>query len=73
MVAFCHECSQSLPFADLVISDGKEEPAPGYECPHCHQTANPEAPSGDENEDGTEGEIGPGEFVIKDGSFLDSE
>lgn len=40
MVAFCHECNQSLPYADTIIVDGREEPAPGFVCPSCEKQAN---------------------------------
>lgn len=42
MVAFCDECNQSLPYADLVIENGKEKPAPGVICPNCEQVAGQE-------------------------------
>ncbi len=72
MVAFCHECSQSLPFADLVISDGEEKAAPGYECPHCNQPANPES-AGEETSPKEDREDLPDELVIKDGQLEQSQ
>jgi len=68
MVAFCDECSQSLPFADLIISDGQEKPAPGYICPHCDNPANNQT-SGS-GPDGEPDVSLPDELVVKDGEVL---
>lgn len=42
MVAFCCKCNHSLPFADVHIIDGEEQPLAEYECPHCGEQAGEE-------------------------------
>ncbi len=41
MVEFCTVCGTSLPKGDLTIKGGKIFTSPDYDCPSCHQAANP--------------------------------
>ncbi len=66
MVAFCHSCKHSLPYADVIIRNGQEEPTPGYVCPLCGELANEEEDADDSQNDNTP-ELDDDEFVIRDG------
>lgn len=48
MVEFCTACGTSLPKGDVTIRGGKLFTSHDYECPSCHQTANPAPPETDE-------------------------
>lgn len=41
MVEFCTICGTSLPKGDLSFKGGKIFTSPDYNCPSCHQAANP--------------------------------
>lgn len=41
MVEFCTVCGTSLPKGDLTIKAGKIFTSHDYDCPSCHQAANP--------------------------------
>jgi hypothetical protein len=41
MVEFCTLCGTSLPKGDLSFKGGKIFTSHDYNCPSCHQTANP--------------------------------
>lgn len=65
MVTFCSCCGASLPLADVVLREGREEAHPSYKCPTCGEQAAPDAAQ-PETEDGLNGGH---EIRIKDGSW----
>ena len=42
MVEFCTICGTSLPKGDLTVKGGKVFTSHDYDCPSCHNTANPD-------------------------------
>jgi hypothetical protein len=42
MVEFCTACGTSLPKGDLTVKGGEIFTSHDYDCPSCHQTANPD-------------------------------